>query len=109
MWGLYVQIKELQEENKELQDELRLVKDALRYLHPRPEEFVEQEGEMVDKNAERILDSLPRTTPDPYSMPRFAPNAFVCIDATGRLNILGEFGLLTIDEDDLNVLDSEDV
>ena len=64
---------------------------------------------LVDKNAERILDGLPRVTPDPYRMPRFGPNAFVSVDAAGRLCILGEFGLLTIDEDDLNVLDSEDL
>ena len=65
--------------------------------------------EMIDKDAERILDNLPRATANPYSMPRLAPNAVVYIDAAGRLNILGEFGLLTIDEDDLNVLDSEAV
>ena len=64
---------------------------------------------MVDKNAERILENLPRATPRPYRLPRFGPNAFVSVDATGRLCILGEFGLLTIDQEDLNVLDSEDL
>ena len=63
---------------------------------------------MVDKNVERILDTLPRATPNPYNMPRIAPNAIVCIDSAGRLNILLEQGLLTIDEEDLNVLDYPD-
>lgn len=63
---------------------------------------------LVDKNAERILYGLPRATVSLYDTPRFAPNAQVFIDSIGRLNILGEFGLLTIDEEDLNVLDSDD-
>ena len=62
---------------------------------------------MVDKNAERILDSLPRATPGDDEMPRLAPNAVVCIDSAGRLTIYGEFGILTIEEDDLNVIDAE--
>jgi len=62
---------------------------------------------LIDKNAERILEALPRATPNPYDMPRIAPNAIVFIDAAGRLNILMKQGLLTIDEDDLNVIDSE--
>ena len=61
----------------------------------------------IDKNVERILDDLPRATPWEGEMPRLAPNAVVCIDTAGRLNIYGEFGFLTIDEEDLDVLDSD--
>lgn len=58
------------------------------------------------KNVERILDRLPRATPWDGEMPRLAPNAVICIDSVGRLNIYGEFGFLTIAEKDLSVLDS---
>lgn len=64
---------------------------------------------LVDRNAEAILEMLPRLTINPYHLPKLGCNAFVCVDAAGRLNILTTHGLLTIDEEDLNVLDSEEV
>lgn len=65
--------------------------------------------ELADKRAERILGALARGTVTDYSVPKIARNASVFIDAIGQLNILTEFGLLLIDEEDLNVIDSEDV
>lgn len=61
---------------------------------------------MIDKNAERILDQFPRATPGTYDMPRVERNAVVCIDSIGRLHILTEWGIVTIDEDDLDVFDA---
>ena len=62
---------------------------------------------MIDKNVEWILGNLPRAAANPYDSPKIPHNAIVFVDGSGRLNILGEFGLLTIDEEDFNVLDAE--
>lgn len=60
---------------------------------------------MVDKEAENILEYLPRMTPNRY--PKSEPNAWIFIDASGKLCILPrDGGYLTIDDEDLNVLDA---
>lgn len=58
-----------------------------------------------DADVDAVLDTLPRATATSQDIPKLVPNAVVYIDSVGRLNILGEFGLLTIDDEDLHVLD----
>ena len=60
-----------------------------------------------ETKVEKVLSALPRMTPESY--PKTEPNAWVYIDSIGRLNILPvNGGLLTIDEEDLDVLDYDD-